>query len=146
MATRRSSLTTRPTVTSVCGERNIRRADHQRTPRLLRSLRDEKLHAGLGQMTDPVFTSGTYARWRATPLGEITERVETALILGLAGPLKGKRLLDVGTGDGHYAIAAAMRGVDVTALDSALPMLEATRQRAKENGLALGLVQSDAEA
>lgn len=97
-------------------------------------------------MTEPVFTADTYARWRATPLGEITERVETALILGLAGPLKGKRLLDVGTGDGHYAIAAAMRGVEVTALDSALPMLKATRQRAKENGLTLELVQGNAEA
>lgn len=99
-----------------------------------------------GHVTDPVFTADTYARWRATPLGEITEQVETALIIGLAGPLKGKRLLDVGTGDGHYAIAAAMRGAEVTALDSALPMLKAARQRSKENGLTLELVQGDAEA
>lgn len=55
-------------------------------------------------MTGPVVTAEMYARWRDTPLGAITERVETALIFALAGPLHGKRLLDVGTGDGHYAI------------------------------------------
>lgn len=97
-------------------------------------------------MTGPVVTVDTYARWRATPLGAITERVETALIFKLAGPLQGKRLLDVGTGDGHYAMAAATRGAEVTALDSAMPMLDATRQRAKQQGLMLEVALGNAEA
>lgn len=97
-------------------------------------------------MTGPVVTVDTYARWRATPLGAITERVETALIFKLAEPLQGKRLLDVGTGDGHFAMAAATRGAVVTALDSALPMLDATRQRAQQQGLRLAVTQGNAEA
>jgi len=97
-------------------------------------------------MTGPTVTVETYARWRATPLGAITERVETALIFTLAGPLKGKRVLDVGTGDGHYAMEAAVRGAKVTALDSALPMIEPTRQHAEKRGLPLALAQGNAEA
>ena len=45
-------------------------------------------------MTEPVIASGTYAR--ATTLGAISERVETTVVFDLAGPLRGKRLLDVG--------------------------------------------------
>lgn len=97
-------------------------------------------------MTGPVVSVDAYARWRATLLGAITERVETALIFKLAGPVRGKRLLDVGTGDGHYAMAAAMHGAEVTALDSAPSMLDATRQRAKQQGLTLELAQGSAEA
>ncbi len=48
----------------------------------------------------------SYARWRATALGEITERLEVELVFMLAGCRTGMRVLDVGTGDGTYAIEA----------------------------------------
>jgi cyclopropane fatty-acyl-phospholipid synthase-like methyltransferase len=38
--------------------------------------------------------------------------IEGDLVLDLAGPLGGRRLLDVGCGDGTYAILAANRGGD----------------------------------
>lgn len=69
-------------------------------------------------MTETVIASETYARWRATTLGAITERVETTVVFDLAGPFRGKRLLDVGAGDGTYAIEAVARGAIVTGLDS----------------------------
>ena len=96
-------------------------------------------------MTGPTVTAETYARWRATLLGATTERVETAVLFDVAGPLHGKRVLDVGTGDGHYAQEAASRGADVTALDNALPMLHAARLGAEKRGLRVELTRGDAE-
>ncbi len=97
-------------------------------------------------MTGPIVSVDTYARWRATPLGAITERVETDLIFELASPLTGKRLLDVGTGDGHYAMEAAERGAVVTAIDSSPQMLQAAGEHALRRGLRLELTVGKAEA
>jgi predicted RNA methylase len=49
--------------------------------------------------------------WTATALGATTERLERAAVLELAGPLAGRDVLDVGCGDGTYALAAAAAGV-----------------------------------
>lgn len=84
-----------------------------------------------------------YAHWRKTPLGAMVEQVESRLVFEFAGPLAGKRLLDVGTGDGQYAIEAAVRGADVTAMDSSAAMLRAADVRAKHRGVALALHEGD---
>ena len=91
-------------------------------------------------------TADGYAHWRATALGEVTERVETALVTSLAGPLEGKRVLDVGTGDGTYAIEAASAGAVVTGLDSDRDMLAAARARARRRGVRLALRRGRAES
>ncbi|MDX2089785.1 MAG: class I SAM-dependent methyltransferase [Kofleriaceae bacterium] len=96
-------------------------------------------------MTEPVVAAQTYARWRATTLGSITERVETNVVFDLAGPLRGKRVLDVGTGDGAYAIEAAERGAIVTALDLEQEMLDAARVRAAARGVEVTLQQGRTE-
>jgi SAM-dependent methyltransferase len=67
-------------------------------------------------------------QWRQTRLGRVTEQVETQLVFALAGPLAGKRVLDIGTGDGTHALEAARRGGDVTGLDSDPAMLAAARR------------------
>lgn len=96
-------------------------------------------------MTEPVVAAQTYARWRATTLGSITERVETSVVFDLAGPLRGKRVLDVGTGDGTYAIEVAERGAIVTALDLEQQMLDAARARAPSRGVEVIIQQGRAE-
>lgn len=96
-------------------------------------------------MTEPVVAAQSYARWRATTLGDITERVETNVVFGLAGPLRGKRVLDVGTGDGTYAIEAAARGGVVTAIDLEPSMLAAARARAASCGVDVTLREGRAE-
>ncbi|MFO7561442.1 MAG: class I SAM-dependent methyltransferase [Enhygromyxa sp.] len=88
-------------------------------------------------MTASRVSAEAYARWRATTLGAITERVETRVVFELAGPLAGKRVLDVGTGDGNYAIEAALRGGIVTALDTDPEMLAAAQARAAARELAV---------
>lgn len=88
-------------------------------------------------MTEPRIADKTYADWRATTLGRITERTETSVVFDLAGPLAGKRVLDIGTGDGTYAIEAAARGASVTALDVDQLMLNAATRRAAARGYSL---------
>jgi 2-polyprenyl-3-methyl-5-hydroxy-6-metoxy-1,4-benzoquinol methylase len=79
----------------------------------------------------------TYARWRATTLGRITERLETEVVLDLAGPLAGKMVLDVGTGDGTYAIEAAIRGASTTGVDMQPGMLATATARASDRRVAI---------
>lgn len=78
------------------------------------------------------FDPKTYAGWRATTLGRITERLEVDLVLSLARIGAGDRVLDIGTGDGTYAIAAARRGGVVSAVDTSQAMLDAAAERARE--------------
>jgi SAM-dependent methyltransferase len=84
-----------------------------------------------------------YARWRATRLGGLTEGIERDLVLDLAGPLTGLRVLDVGCGDGTFAVAAAIRGASVTAVDRSEPMLGAARRRAADAGVEVCFKQAD---
>lgn len=97
-------------------------------------------------MTEPVVASEAYARWRATTLGAITERVETKVVFDLAGFMGGKRVLDVGTGDGTYAIGAATRGAIVTAIDLEPDMLQAARARASSTGVDVNFERGRAQS
>lgn len=94
---------------------------------------------------EPIIASHAYARWRATELGKITERVEKDVVFGLHGSLRGKRVLDVGTGDGTYAIEAAARGAVVTALDPSSDMLDAARARAEAQGVNVTFIRARVE-
>lgn len=67
-------------------------------------------------------------------------------MFGFAGHLAGKRVLDVGTGDGTYAIEAAARGADVVGLDASAGNLAAAKSRASARGLAIALGEGRAEA
>jgi ubiquinone biosynthesis O-methyltransferase len=78
---------------------------------------------------------GAYASWRATPLGSITEAIEQRLMLELAGELQGRRVVDVGCGDGALACVMASRGADVTGIDPDPAMLAAARSHAAAAGV-----------
>ena len=58
----------------------------------------------------------------------------------------GMRVLDVGTGTGSAAIAAAQRGADVVGLDIVAAHLDAARARAAEAGAEIEWVEGDALA
>lgn len=71
-----------------------------------------------------------YERWRASEIGELTERLERQLILELVGDVAGLRILDVGCGDGLFAVDLAKRGASVTGVDASAAMIGAATARA----------------
>ena len=72
-----------------------------------------------------------YTRWRATTLGGITEALEHKVMFELAGPVAGKRVLDLGCGDGLFTRALARRGAVAVGLDIDWSMLRAATTRAE---------------
>lgn len=85
-----------------------------------------------------------YARWRASKLGAITERLERRLILELVGDVGNCRVLDVGCGDGEFALELARRGASVVGIDSSSEMIEAARRRAKTHEADIVFQQAEA--
>ena len=57
-----------------------------------------------------------------------------------------ERVLDVATGSGNAALAAARRGCDVTGVDYVPALLDRARRRAEAEGLLVEFVEGDAEA
>jgi ubiquinone/menaquinone biosynthesis C-methylase UbiE len=87
----------------------------------------------------------SYARWRSSPLGQITDALERRLLLEMLGSLAGKTLLDVGCGDGALALELAHRGAVVTGLDADPAMIVAARRRGEASGTQLRFVEGHAE-
>ncbi len=78
----------------------------------------------------PQLTPASYARWRATELGQTTEQLERRLIREGLGEVRGKAVLEIGCGDGDLAVTLAAEGARVAAIDISDEMLAAARQRA----------------
>jgi SAM-dependent methyltransferase len=84
--------------------------------------------------------SGRGCASEAAGIGLIAERlVESARLQ------TGDVVLDVATGTGHAAIAAARRGGVVTGVDNASALLDRGRERAATGGLEVRFVEGDAE-
>ena len=75
--------------------------------------------------------------WLPTP----DETVEK--MLDLAQLARGERLVDLGSGDGKIAIAAAKRGAQAKGIEYDPKMVEYSRRRAREAGVQVELVQGD---
>lgn len=86
-----------------------------------------------------------YARWRASTVGAITERLERRLVLELIGEVRGRSVLDVGCGDGDLAVALSKAGARVVGIDSSEAMIEAARQRAAREGVQAGFQVATAQ-
>ena len=74
-----------------------------------------------------------YARWRASEVGALTERLERRLILELIGDVHGQRILDVGCGDGDLAVELSKCGATVAGIDASDSMIKAARERAEQD-------------
>ncbi len=80
---------------------------------------------------ESIIGPANYARWRNSRLGSLTDRIEQRAVLRLCGDLSGRRILDLGCGDGAYALLAAEHGASfVVGLDISSGMLKAARSRA----------------
>lgn len=85
-----------------------------------------------------------YANWRESTLGRITDGLEEDLLMAKIGPVCGRKVLDVGCGDGVLATKVAVLGAEVTGLDATLAMLAAAHERAEKARVSLTLVEGDA--
>lgn len=86
-----------------------------------------------------VWSSGDYNK-----IAAITVPVSETLV-ELAPPQPGARVLDVATGTGHAALAAARRFADVTAIDYVSTLVDIARRRTEAEGLAIDIREADAE-
>lgn len=64
-------------------------------------------------------------------------------VVALAGLVAGERVLDIATGTGNAALAAARAGAATTGVDAALRLIELARQRAASRGLDVSFLVSD---
>ncbi|MCC7175397.1 MAG: class I SAM-dependent methyltransferase [Bryobacterales bacterium] len=87
-----------------------------------------------------------YRRWRQSPLGALTEKLEQRAVLSLAGNPSGRSVLDVGCGDGAYSIRAALAGGNAVGLDRSRPMLDAARTESASTGVPVDWCQGHAQA
>jgi ubiquinone/menaquinone biosynthesis C-methylase UbiE len=84
-----------------------------------------------------------YDSWFQSPLGRMVDELEKDLLYQLAGPRSGdERVLDVGTGTGHFAADLARRGWTTVGIDLSAEMLDVARHK----GPAVHLVRGDAAA
>jgi ubiquinone/menaquinone biosynthesis C-methylase UbiE len=66
--------------------------------------------------------------------GTVNDRFD--LIMSELPDMAGKRVLDVGTGSGRYAVELAARGASVTGVDFSSEMLTLAREAARQRGVA----------
>lgn len=73
-------------------------------------------------------------RW-STPAGSYIDKTQKERTLSLIGDCRGKKVLDIATGTGRFALEIARNGASVTALDSSRRMLDIVRGKFEKEGL-----------
>ena len=86
------------------------------------------------------WTCGDYRRIASLVAG-LSERLAEQMDLR-----HGQRVLDIATGNGNLALAAARRGAATTAVDIAPPLIEHAQQRAEVEGVDVTFGWADAQA
>jgi ubiquinone/menaquinone biosynthesis C-methylase UbiE len=71
-----------------------------------------------------------YERWFETPIGRLVKQYESRLLIEMACPGQGEKILDVGCGTGVFTADLLAVGSEVTGLDLSLPMLRFAKKKA----------------
>lgn len=74
-----------------------------------------------------------YDRWFESRLGKCVLEYEKELVLELAAPKAGEKVLDVGVGSGIFALELIGRGADVAGIDVSRRMLDIARSKGVTN-------------
>ena len=73
-------------------------------------------------------------RW-STPVGRYLDETQKSIVVDLVGDISGKKVLDVATGTGRFALEMAALGATVYAVDTSPAMLSALMAKAKKEGM-----------
>jgi 2-polyprenyl-3-methyl-5-hydroxy-6-metoxy-1,4-benzoquinol methylase len=95
---------------------------------------------------DPATAEQFDARRFGGPIGELVAETQARVLLELAGDVRGRPVLDVGTGTGRAALLLAKAGAIATGVDASEQMLSVARQRAAAAHLAVEFGPGDAHA
>ena len=98
---------------------------YQQSRSALETYFDKTARKAWEDLTSDVPVSGIRATVRAG-----RDAMRDVLLARLPDDMRGQRLLDAGCGTGALAIAAAMRGADVVAIDVAQGLIDVARERA----------------
>jgi len=79
-------------------------------------------------------------------IGEYVAAEQAAVLLGFVGDVRGRTVLDVGTGTGRAAFLLAQQGAVVTGIDSSEAMLGVARRRRAELGANIRFLPGDVHA
>ncbi len=82
-----------------------------------------------------------YDMWFETPIGRLVRQYESRLLIEMARPGQGEKILDVGCGTGVFTADLLAAGSQVTGLELSLPMLR--RAGKKASGRPFHMVQGD---
>ncbi|MGE5246406.1 MAG: class I SAM-dependent methyltransferase [Betaproteobacteria bacterium] len=80
------------------------------------------------------------------PIGALVAESQARVLLEFVGAVRGRRVLDVGTGTGRAALLLAREGGEVTGIDASAEMLAVARARAAAEQVAVAFDVGDAHA
>jgi SAM-dependent methyltransferase len=105
-------------------------------------------HLVPGELNPEKYKRGQRRVWSSGDYPLMATRIEAVAVLAVerCGVAAGERVLDVATGSGNAALAAAARGAQVIGLDLTPELLLVARERAAAAGRAIEFVEGDAEA
>jgi len=78
------------------------------------------------------------------PIGELVAATQARVLANFVGRIRGRPILDVGTGTGRAALLMARGGAKVVGVDASEEMLAVARQRARDQGAAATFTIGDA--
>lgn len=101
----------------------------------------------MDERTLEAMREGSRAMWAAGHYPTVAERLRPVAesLVAQAGVNAGDRLLDIGTGSGSVAVAAAARGATVTGIDHIDTWFPVAREVAAATGVTVDLTVADAE-
>lgn len=86
-------------------------------------------HYSYAIYSDPNFAGQFDQSHFGGPIGQLVAEKEEQILLDFVGDLRGKNVLDIGTGTGRVALTLARQGAHVTGVDASLEMLKVARTR-----------------
>lgn len=107
---------------------------------------DRRDHYSYRVYADPATARTFDARRFGGPIGALVARQQADVVLAFLDPLRGCRILDVGTGTGRAALLMAREGAQVTGVDASEEMLAVARHRAAQEGVDIRFRTGDAQA